>query len=448
MTELQVRSEENKIPETNRIAQQLIDEYFIFTYDDTKEMFGFSPTEHIWKPIETDIRRYVAISNKRFKSKDVEEIVRTIKNLTGIQRHKVEVEKNVSHLNNGWWELDNNTFTPHPASGPVMLENGKPRISLFKLPHTYDPSADNPKQKKFFSEVVEEKDLATIQKIFGLILLPDQRFKKAILLLGPKDAGKGTFIKLVEAFAGKVSHVGLHEMADRNSHLVVPVTESIVNTTQELPKYKLDDVSFFTSMIGDDEQQFKKIFEKPFNARVRSKFFLATNRVPQFEDMPAEFIGRWIVLEFNNVFIQGEGMVLNLIDQLTTPEEMSGLINFALEGVQMLEADGFVRQERFQEISAKWNDITSKINLFRQEALEEAKEERITPEDLFEEYCEYVKTNGGDRLGKRDFFRECNRLWENEKKQINKERKHYYIGVTTRRKKSQQLGKTSQGGLS
>lgn len=81
----------------------------------------------------------------------------------------------------------------------------------------------------------------------------------AFSFVGPKDSGKSVTLSDIEAFAGLKSHVSLHDMAAYN-HNVAAITRSIVNTTSELPKYKLKDVSLFKSITGNDERTFREIW--------------------------------------------------------------------------------------------------------------------------------------------------------------------------------------------
>lgn len=346
----------NEEHSVSAIGDALIDTYHLKTPEDVKIRY-YAKVEGIYKSdaeriIEKTVRSQI---NRNISKHDMGEIIYYIQNLTFVPRAEFDNYPGWVHVGNGWL----NYFTRE------YKEHSQEMLSLTKIPWEYKPEATNPEQQKFFADVVEPEDLEPIQKFFGYLLLPDNRYKKAFVLVGPKDTGKSTFLTLVERFTGQVSHVSLHDMAAYN-HTVASITQSIVNTTNELPKYKLKDVSLFKSITGNDERTFREIYGRPFPATVRSKFVMASNDLPDFEGMDQTFIDRWILFEFSNVFKKGEDMDVNILDRITTPEEMSGLLNYALDSLAKLLQDGYFKDESYEEHKAKWSTITSKLADFKE----------------------------------------------------------------------------------
>jgi P4 family phage/plasmid primase-like protien len=345
----------------NRITTELEERHYFAVMPDTGDIFvrdeglGYFVKEGE-RIVENELERdYPEIANTI-----VQEVLEKIRRRNMKDRHLFDSDPAWFHCENGWVNVTTKEFVDgHP---PEML-------SFVKLPHRYDPDATNPEQRKFFEQVFEPDDLPVVQKFFGYLLLPNQRFKKAFICVGLKDSGKSKFLELCERFIGSVSHVSLHDMAAHN-HKVAKITKSILNTTSELPKYKLKDVSFFKSLTGGDEQTFREIYGHPFNARPRAKFLMAANQLPDFDDMDPTFIDRWIVFRFENVFEAGVDLDPHIIDKITTPAEMSGLLNFAVEGLEMLLKDGYFKNEGFEDVKAKWTSISSKISDYVDKYLE------------------------------------------------------------------------------
>lgn len=357
------------------------------------------------------------------------EVLAAIRALTYVLRNEFDNHPGWVHVDNGWINYDTKEFK----------ENTPHMLSLRKIPHKYDSHATNSEQLEFFSEIFEEGDLDAVQKFFGYLLLPDNRYKKAFMAVGPKDTGKSKFLELVEAFAGvnaypdNVSHVSLHDMAAFN-HTVADITKSIVNTTSELPKYQLKDVSLFKGITGGDERTFREIYGKPYKAKVRAKFLMATNDLPSFDDMDRTFIERWVVFRFSNVFKAGEDMDINIIEKLTTPEEMSGLLNYALEGLSKLIADGYFKNEDYETLKSKWETISSKIADYKDQHCVCGEDKSIAADVLYQDYCQKTE----NPLSNAMFGRELKKAGVIHKRVRNGSKLTWtYFGLTTKEEAKQ-----------
>ena len=400
------------------LVTEILNRHHLKTLDDSDDILYYDHGVYRTGGRQTILAELQSIGGFDITNAMRSEVVNTIRAMTYTSRSQFDADPDWLHVANGWL----NTRTKEQKSDSHQT------LSRYVIPHTFDPSAVNTEQRQFFSEVFEEEDLPALQKFFGYLLLPDNRYKKAFIAVGPKDTGKSIFLHLVEHFAGLASHVSLHDMAKFNPN-VATITSSIVNTTSELPKYALKDVSLFKAITGNDERSFREIYGKPFSCRVRSKFVMAANELPDFEDMDQTFIERWVVFRFSNVFKQGEDMDINILTKLVTPEEMSGLLNFAIEGLKKLEDDGYFKNEDYHQLKAKWDEIGSKIRDYVSQHCVKDEKASIYSDALFEHYC---RTGGG--LSKAIFGREVKRLGiiHRQVRGTGKKRPYVYGGITTR----------------
>jgi P4 family phage/plasmid primase-like protien len=380
----------------------------LYVYDKT---LGYSVLEGKIT-IETELQKYCP----RISNDAVSAIIEKIRMRNPVDRRKFDADHIWLHVDNGWLNIITKEFAEHSPD----------RYSFSKIPHIYDPEATNLKQQEFFKAVFEAEDLDAVQKFFGYLLLPDNRYKKAFIGVGPKDTGKSKFAELVEVFAGVVSHVSLHDMA-ANNHNVVTITRSIVNTTSELAKYKLKDVSLFKAITGGDERTYREIFGKPFSAIVRAKFLMVSNELPDFDGMDQTFIDRWIVFRFSNVFKQGEDMDVNIMEKLTTSSEMSGLLNYAIEGLAKLEKDRYFKNEDYSELKNRWEAISSKIRDYKEKWLKSNKDSKILASELYQHYRENAKGELSDAM----FGRELKKLGIIHKQaRVNGKKRWIYEGIS------------------
>jgi putative DNA primase/helicase len=377
------------------IGSSLLEAYHIKTLKDTKEMLFYSKNgfyePHAEEIIEQTVRQQV---DRNISKHELSEILYYIQTMSYTERSEFDKDPAWLHVGNGWVNTETREF----------VEHSQDRLSFYKIPWDYDVNATYLEHLTFFSQVFEEEDLDAVQKMYGYFLLPDNRYKKAFVLVGPKDSGKSVTLSDIEAFAGRPSHVSLHDMAAFN-HNVAAITKSTVNTTSELPKYKLKDVSLFKAITGNDERTFREIYGKPFECKVRAKFVMAANELPDFEGMDQTFIDRWIVFRFSNVFKRGEDMDVKILDKLVTSSEMSGLLNYALDGLLKLVKDGYFKEQDYNELKATWDQVNSKIGEYVESHCEH-KEQAFTPAaQLFNDYQEK-----GGKLSKAMFGREVKKL--------------------------------------
>ena len=95
-----------------------------------------------------------------------------------------------------------------------LMDHSPDHLSAVQLPVTYDPTASCPRIDRFISETFPEDAITIAYEIPAWLMLPDTSIQKAILLIGAGGNGKSRYLKMVEAFLGKVnvSNLSLHRL--------------------------------------------------------------------------------------------------------------------------------------------------------------------------------------------------------------------------------------------
>lgn len=217
------------------------------------------------------------------------------------------------------------------------------------LPVEYDPDAECSRFREFVDEAVEDDDVAKLQEYLGYTLLVgEQPFKKAMFLVGPTDSGKGTFLQVVENLLGteNVANETLHSLTDTRwgPHSLFG---RIANIRNEISRRDVKNPQKFKEMTGgEDPIDAEDKGKSKYEFTVTQKFWFATNQFPEVESADDAFYNRLLFASFPNRVPDSEKDPA-LDDKLEA--ELSGILNWALEGLARLLNNGQFTDVRDQQ---------------------------------------------------------------------------------------------------
>ena len=262
----------------------------------------------------------------------VSDIVGKVKRRTYTDRDQFN-NRHVINVKNGLLDLDTLQLQPHTPD----------YLSTAQIDVLYNPEAKAPKITKFFQEVAQSGDVALIEEIIGWLLWPDYHVHKAIMLVGPGRNGKGTLLRLITAFMGRksISNVTLQDLVS-DTFAKSDLYGKLANIGGDLPSKDLSDTAAFRNLTGGDDNRAQEKYRPAFNFRNKAKMLFSANVLPRSNDDTFAFYSRWLLLEFLNRFVLDDGTAdPDLDEKLQTPEELSGLLNIALNGLKRLKANGW-----------------------------------------------------------------------------------------------------------
>jgi len=271
------------------------------------------------------------------------------------------------------WDLKvGEKWSPHLEEMPeVTVEDVRHGAKIFiqKIPVDFDPEADCPAFKKFLEEVVPDtRDRMTLQEMFGALLWRAP-VGKAFVLIGEGANGKSTLLAVIDKFLGRENWTtrSLQDISS-NKFALSDLVGKLANFGAELPSSRLENSAIFKSLVTGDPLPAEKKYEMPFPFRNYAKLIFATNQMPSFADVSSAFYRRWVIINFPNRFMapelveavkqkmrdegqseeEIERQTANLkvadpfiIKKITTPQELSGILNWALAGLKRLIDHGF-----------------------------------------------------------------------------------------------------------
>lgn len=367
-----------------RLARLIINEYnFNFkTTKDTQEIYYYN--DGIYHSTgETTIASIAEdymedMTSTHYKN----EVIGYIKDFNYINREQFEIDQNYINLKNGIYNIKTKEFIGH---NPQFL-------FINEIPIDYNQEAKCPNILKFLSEVVYQEDIVTLQEFFGYCLYRKHHIHKSCMFIGEGKNGKSTTINLLSAMLGRenVCSRELYQLIN-DKFAVADVYGKLANLAADITAMALKQTGLFKALTGEDLVTAEKKFKGGFSFRNYAKFVFSANKLPRSPDKSYAFYRRWILISFPNTFV-GKDCNSNLINELTTPEELSGLLNWAIEGLtRLLEQGDFSYNKTVEEVAEQYETLSNPVYSFVKTFLKPVVGGAILKDELWERYVKWCK---------------------------------------------------------
>tara|TARA_Y100000034_G_scaffold129233_1_gene185324 strand:+ start:5560 stop:8082 length:2523 start_codon:yes stop_codon:yes gene_type:complete len=287
-----------------------------------------------------------------------------------------------------------------------------PKYRFFnKLPSTYNKSKDCPMIKNFFRSILRsEEDYIVMQELFGYLLYRDYKIEKAFMMLGNGRNGKGKTIELMKRFLGSdnTSNIPLQTI-ETNDFAMSELFNKMANLSADISKTALKETGKFKSLTGHDLISAPRKFLKNVNFVNYAKMIFCANDLPMTYDTSDGFFDRWVMIDFIYKFLsQKEIDILNtqekvnperikqadteMIDKISTQEELDGLLNWALDGLdRLMENNDFSTSTSGIEVKNKWLRKSSSILAFIMDCVEVKDDSKVPKAEFRTEYAKYCR---------------------------------------------------------
>lgn len=235
--------------------------------------------------------------------------------------------------------LANGTF--NVASGELEKHDSA-FLSPVQLPVSYLPGAKCPLIERFLVDTLDDDVAGLFVELAGYLLTADNRQQRAFMLMGPGGSGKTTALEVLGALLGddNVSRVALQQL-DEHRFAVAQLFGKLANIHADLPSRAVNGTSMFKSITGGDKVMAERKGCHPFEFRAYARFVFSANETPPTHDGTEAYFDRWTILPFTRSFRGATGQDRNLVAKLTTPTELSGLLNLALASLADVRRRGF-----------------------------------------------------------------------------------------------------------
>jgi putative DNA primase/helicase len=253
------------------------------------------------------------------------------------------------------------------------------------------------------------------------------------MFLGTGKNGKSTCIDLLKTFLGEknVSNKELQELSfDRFA--TSKLYGKLLNAAADINDAALHQTGKFKALTGNDTIDAQKKFQDSFNFKNYAKLLYSANTLPKTSDDSYAFYRRWILINFPYTF-EGKNCDPHLLKKLTKPEELSGMLNYALEGLKrLLENNGFSYSKTVEQTREQYKTLSDPVYSFVQKFISIDTTSYLLKDEVYAKYLNWCKEKDLPVTPKNMFSQDLNKHVPNMRsgrKRINgrQERVYNYI---------------------
>ena len=288
---------------------------------------------------------------------------------------------------------------------PPRLDAHSPDVSSpIQLPVEWNPDARCPAIFEFLRQVLPEEDFEGHYRFVvewcGYLLLPTTKFKQALMLPGPTDTGKSRFLGLCEALLGSrnVANATLQAVTGEK-FTAADLFGKLANISADLDAKAVQSTGLFKMLVSGDPMHLERKYEHGFDAPLFARLMFSANEAPGTSDQSDAYFSRWLMLPMARR-VPKERQDPDLLDKLTTPEELSGLLLHAVNGLKLL-----MRRRRFlvpvamEEALAEYRLRADPVIGYVAERIMFDPDARTHTSTVYADFEEWCKRNGRHALG-------------------------------------------------
>lgn len=338
-----------------------------------------------------DYREFVERWQKRYNR---ETILKDAASVYPVRLDEFDKDPFLYNCLNGTLDLRTREFRPHSPADMLSIISGV----------KYDPAARSELWEKTVNDIMQgDMDRAVfLQKAMGYGLTGDTSEECLFMLYGPTTRnGKGTVMETYMKMQGGYGRAARPEtIAQKDKANSSSPTEDIarlagarVVNISEPGKQMVLSAALVKTLTGRDTINARFLNENSFEFLPNFKLFINTNHLPKVTDVTVFSSGRVKVIPFERHFDEKE-QDKGLKGRLCQPRNLSGVLNWCLDGLWLSRETGLDAPAAVLEATAQYRNDSDKIARFVDEMMEPDVMGEIRTEDAYRAYQEWCERNG------------------------------------------------------
>jgi putative DNA primase/helicase len=352
----------------------------LWRYDSETGIYRDDGEAHLREKLTNHLR-------EQYRTGEQREITAQVKGATTISPEELGGDENYICTKNYVLEIDGDTVTTHEHSPKYEF--------VARVQTEYDPDADCPRFKAFLQEAIDSGAARnTLQEYAGYCLkhwcLPHH---KTLFIVGPTASGKSTFLDTIRAMLGDDSVASLTPQQMTGERFGgAELFKSWANIRNDIPADVIRDTGQFKEIAAGDPIKAERKYQDPFKFEPTCKHLFSANQLPDAETNDEAFFRRILLVAFPSTVPRGQRDP-HLDDKLS--DELSGVLNWAIEGLKRLEKNGRFSQDRLPGATQEtWERWGKSVKRFAKLCLDTDGEEKIPKSTLHEAFVEFCDDNG------------------------------------------------------
>lgn len=323
-----------------------------------------------------------------------ESIIKDAASVYPVRLSEFDTDPYIFNCTNGTLNLQDMTFHEH-----------RPEDMLSKMSGVaYNPNARCDRWERHMREIMldNQDKIEYLQKALGYALTGLTIFELFFILFGPKFRnGKGS---TMETFLHLMGDYGCSTKPETVSQKLNPNGSAPSEDIARLAGKRFANISepdenmilssaLVKTLTGRDKITARFLNENSFEFYPVAKLFINTNHLPKVTDATVFSSDRVKVLLFERYFEEHERDT-GLKDELTRPENLSGILNWCIEGWKMLQQNGFAEPQCVTDAVNSYRVDSDKVGMFFSEMMAQDANGEASMTDTYEAYKGWCVDNG------------------------------------------------------
>lgn len=308
------------------------------------------------------------------------------------------------------WLVDDDDEVDRPAAEDlIVVQNGMLRwrtrellghdsrlFNFVSLPLDYDPGAECKEWIQFLQSLFpdDQESIDALQEVFGYMITGKTFPQKIPVLTGRPRTGKSTIGNILTKLVGErnVAGLSLASLTSRfsMSTLMGKTLNLCVDSRIRGDTYEI--VQKLNSISGGDSHSIERKFKNSTLVKLQVRFMIVSNELPGLNDPSGAIATRLLPITIGvDGWLGREDF--NLPNRLNA--ELSGILNWSLDGADRLERNGqFTEPQSAKSAAMLINETTSHISDFVGECCVLDPNTQIFVNELYKVWESWCKENG------------------------------------------------------
>ena len=323
-----------------------------------------------------------------------ETIIKDTRGIDPADMDDFDANLDLLNVQNGAIDLRTGEFHEHREADMCTLVAGV----------SYDPTARCERWEQFINEVmVGDKERAGfLQRALGYAMSGRTNEECMFMLYGATTRnGKGTLTSTITKMLGEYAKTASPETLSARKSGGSGPSEDVARlrgarfvAMSEPDKNMRLNTALLKTMTGGDTLTARYLNENSLEFVPRFKLFINTNYLPNTGNDTSVFASdRMHTIPFERHFSREE-QDRTLKETLTSPENLSGILNWCIEGYRMYLKDGLNPPAAVVAATREYANASDQIGMFMEENLEKGIEKAIELADAYQQYKAWCDLNG------------------------------------------------------